>query len=274
MLATRSMPGAGWGANLPATPSTTQFGTRLTASATPHAKGSYAQLVASTLYDVHGLWLIVNGSAVAATRTDMMLDLAIGAASSEVVILPEFLCGWRSAPTVGPQAVFLPFFIPKGTRVAARLQSLIASDTLDVQVFLEYGSGPPPAGLFRRADAYGTSAASSIGTSHTPGSSGSESTAANIGSTLARDYGAVMLQVQGTLSNTTMTSIAYHWELRIGGATWAEWYSCSFTTEAVTAGPYPSAPLQRRLPAGTQLQIRAEGSGTAQAHDVAFYCFY
>lgn len=273
MLAVPRMTGLGRSINVPATPSTSTFGTRLTASATPHAKGNYAQIIASTAYDVHGLTLVIAGSGVSATRTDMMLDLAIGAAASEVVILPEFLCGWRGGPTASPQDIFLPFFIPKGTRIAARLQSLIASDVVDVQVHLEYGSGIPMRPLFRRADAYGTSAASSIGTSHTPGNSGAESTDASIGSTLSRDYGAIMLQVQGTLANTTMTNIAYHWELRIGGATIAEWYAGAATTELLS-GPFPDHPLIRTLSAGTQLQMRAEASGTAQAHDVAFYCFY
>lgn len=273
MLALARQPGLGRALNVPATPSTSTFGTRLTASATAHAKGSYSQLVASTAYDVHGLTLVIAGSGVSATRTDMMLDLAIGGAGSEVVILPELLCGWRSAPGAGPQDIFLPFFIPKGTRIAARLQSLISSDVVDVQVHLEYGCGIPVRPLFRRADAYGTTAASSTGTSHTPGNSGTESTAADVGSTLARDYGAVFFQVQGTLGTTSMTAIAYHWELRIGGATIAEWYSCSATTELVS-GPFPDHPLVRNLPAGTQLQVRAEASGTAQAHDVAFYCFY
>lgn len=273
MLAVPRMAGLGRSINVPATPSTSTFGTRLTANATPHAKGSYSQIIASTAYDVHGLTLVIAGSSGAAARTDMMLDLAIGGSGSEVVILPEFLCGWRAAPGSGPQDIFLPFFIPKGTRVAARIQSLIASDVVDVQVHLEYGSGIPIRPLFRRADAYGTAAASSIGTSHTPGNSGAESTAASIGGTLSRDYGALLFQVQGTLSNTTMTAIAYHWELRIGGVTIAEWYTIGSTNENTT-GPFPGHPLIRNLPAGTQLQVRAEASGTAQAHDVAYYCFY
>jgi hypothetical protein len=263
---------APWQSNLPATPSTTQWGTRLTASGTPHAKGSYSTLATAT-YDVFGFWLGINGTTTSATRTDGMIDIAIGGAGSEQVILPEFLCGWRNVPSIGPQVVFIPIFIPRGTVIRGRMQALIASDTVDVMLFLNGGGSALPGPLFSGADAYGTSAASSIGTSHTPGNTGAESTAANIGSTLSKHYGAVMLQVQGSLATTTMTAIAYHWELQVGSTTVTEWYSCSNTTEAVQ-GPYPPAPFFASLPSGSQLQVRAEGSGTSIAHDVAFYCFY
>jgi hypothetical protein len=255
-----------------ATPNTTNFATRLTANATPHAKGTYTQIVASTAFDVHGFWMTFAGTTSSATRTDLMIDVAVGSAT-ETVILPEFLAGWRAAQSTGPQSVFIPLFIAKGTRVAARCQALIASDTVDVMFTFVYGCGPRPDYLFNRCDAYGTSAASSGGTSHTPGNTGAESTDASIGSTLSRNYGAVMLQVQGSLATTTMTNIAYHWELRISSTTIAEWYTVSNTTEQVI-GPFPNEPFYRWLPSGTQLQIRAEASGTAIAHDVAFYCFY
>ena len=262
-----------WQSNLPATPSLTTWGTRLTASGTPHAKGSWSTLATLT-YDSYGFWLCLNGTATSATRTDGMIDLGIGTAGSpENIILPEFLCGWRATANLGPQCVFLPIFLPRGTILQGRMQALIASDTVDVLIFLNGGASALRCPLFTGADAYGTSAASSIGTSHTPGNTGAESTAANIGSTLSKHYGAVMLQVQGSLATTTMTQIAYHWELQIGSTTVAEWYTQSHTTEAVQ-GPYPPIPFCASLPSGSQLQVRAEGSGTSIAHDVAFYCFY
>lgn len=259
--------------NLTATPNITTPGVRLTASATPHAKGTYGVLSASLPADTYGITLILSGSAASATRTDMMLDLAIGASGQEVVILPEFLCGWKPSILTGSYQIYLPFFIPKGTRVAARTQALIANDTLDVLAFFHNGYDYMPGPFFRRADAYGTNTASSTGTSHTPGNTGAESTAANVGSTLTRSYNGIMLGMNGTLATTTMTAIAYHWELVIGGITMLEWYHRAHTTEEVF-GPYPSFPIPHHLPAGTQLQVRAEASGTAQAHDVAFYCFY
>lgn len=259
-----------WLNNLTATPSSTNNGTRITASGSTNTKGSYSTLTTAT-QDVFGFWLVINGTGTAATRTDMLLDIAI----DSDIIMPDLLVGWRGTMTAGPYCVYLPFYIPDGSVIRARCAAAIASDTVDVVIFLNQGfsranvMGP----LFTKADAYGITSASSQGTAHTPGNSGSESTAANIGSTLSRNYGAVMLGVGGSTGTTTMTSIAYHWELQISSTTICEWIHTSFTTEIVY-GPYPSAPFYTSLPSGSQLQIRGEGSGTSIAHDVAFYCFY
>lgn len=262
-----------WQHNLPATPSTTQWGTRLTASATPHSKGSWATLATAT-YDVYGFWLGVNGSGASATRTDMMIDIGYGTASSpENIIVPEWLCGWRGLPNLAPQMVYFPIFIPRGAVIQGRIQALIASDTADVVIWLNGGASAMPGPLFSGCDAYGTAIASSIGTSHTPGNTGSESTAANIGSTTTKHYGAVSLMTGGTLATTTQTLIAYHWELQISSVTVCEWYAITHTTEIVS-GPFPPTPFYCSIPSGTQLQVRAEASGTALAQDVAFYCFY
>ncbi len=259
--------------NLTATPNITTPGIRLTANATPHSKGAYGVLSASVPHDVYGITLTLAGSVASATLTHMMLDLAIGAGGSEVVIFPEYLCGFRGTMITGPQTIYLPFFIPKGTRVAARIQAVLADDTLDVMCFFHTARSRLAGPLFRRADAYGTDIATSRGTAHTPGNSGSESTDANIGSTLSRSYRAVMLGINGTTGTTTMTAIAYHWELTVGGVTLGEWYTRSHTTEEVK-GPYPEGPNYVNLPVGAQLQVQAEGSGTSLAHDVAFYCLY
>lgn len=265
-----------WQSNLPATPSTSQWGTRLTASGSTHTKGSWATLATAT-YDVFGFWLCLNGSTTSATNTSQLLDIAWGTASSpENMVLPNWLSGWRNTAAIGPQVVFIPIFIPRGGIIQGRIQGVIASDTLDVLVFLNGGASAVPytGALFTGCDVYGADTANSRGTAHTPGNTGAESTAANIGGTLSKNYGAVMLAVGGTTGTTTMTAIAYHWELQIDSVTVCEWYSCSNTTEAVQ-GPFPPGPFYgASLASGEQLQVRAEGSGTSLAHDVAFYCFY
>lgn len=262
-----------WQSNLPATPSTTQWGTTVTAHATPHTKGSYAQLVASTTYESFGFWLAVAGSATSAARTDQLLDVAIGAAASEVVILSNLLVGWRNLPTVAPYWVWIPLYIPKGTRVSARIQALITVDVLDVQIQLNEGANGMPGQIFSGCDAYGIDTATSQGTSHTPGNTGAESTAASIGSVTSKQYRAVMLGVGGVFSGVVMATAAYHWELQIGGVTRCEWTAYASSSEFM-CGPFPPSPFYTPIPSGAQLQIRGECSGTADAQDVAYYCFY
>lgn len=263
---------AAWLDNLPATPGFVAVGQTLTAHATPHSKGAWTTVLASTTYDIYGFWLGVSSTQASNTRTDMMLDLAIGP-NQENIIVPEWLCGWRALAVLGPAPVYFPIFIPRGTKISARVQALIASDTAELMFFGNAGTSAMPGPLFAGCDAYGTAVASSIGTSHTPGNSGADSTAADIGSTLAKHYGAVLLMVQGTLADTNMGNAAYHWKLVLGAVQLCQWWFGSEGAERVM-GPFPPTPFLASLPSGSQLQVKATCSGTAEAQDVAFYCFY
>lgn len=263
--------GGNWQTNLSATPSTSSPGTTVTASSTIHTKGNYTQLISSTTYDWYGFWLQTINTYVASSATDLLLDIAIGAASSEQIILPNWMAGWGPTASGGARTIFVPIFIPRGTRIAARCQALITSDTVNVLVAGCVGNSGLPIPLFSNCDAYGIDTATSSGTSHTAGNTGVESTDANVGSTTSRPYGAVLLGVASQSSTTT--AIAYHWELTIGGTTHAEWYAANTTSELVY-GPFPPCPIPVSIPASIQLQVQGEASGTAQDQDVAFYCFY
>lgn len=267
-----------WQNNMPTTPGLTVWGTTVTAAAALHTKGVYSQLIASTNFDWNGFWLGVANTGLSATQTDMLLDIAIGGAASEQVLLPNLLCGWRGTQNLSPMMIFVPIFIARGTRIAARLQSLISSDTADVLIIGNAGaSGIWGGPLFSGADAIGIDAGSptsSHGTSVTPWSAGSpDSPIVSIGSAVTRHYGAIMLGIGGTLANLTQTNIAYHWKLCIGSQFVAQWYHQSHTTEIVT-GPFPPTPFLQSIPNGTQLQVQATASGDPQTHDIAFYCFF
>jgi len=250
--------------NLPATPSASQWGTRATASATPHTKGSWAQVVASMPFDAYGFWLFWGGTSTTTTRTDQLMDIGFGT----TVVIPDLLTGWTSS-----NQLYIPLFIPKGTQVQIRVQALIASDTIDCQFHFLGGPALPPFAPYVGCDAYGIATASSQGSTHTPGDTGAESAWASIGSTLSRDYSGVLMMQGGVFSGTAMTAIAYHWEVGYSSTTLAEWYAIGNTSEILLKS-IPGLVVEVPLPAGTQLQVRGEASGTAQAYDVALYCFY
>jgi hypothetical protein len=259
--------------NLPATPSTGAYGTRATASASTNTKGSWTQVNAALPFDSYGFWIAIAGTATSATLTDVLLDIGIGGSGSEIVLVPDLLAGWVGTPTQDLRNLWIPIFIPKGTRVAVRCQAQIASDTVDVMFFFRGGRPDMRGELFSGCDAYGVSSSgASTGIAHTPGSTGAESSWASLGSALSRDYGAALLLVQGAAA-TTETAIAYHWEVGISSTTLAEWYWMGNTGEYLV-GPVPPEAASLSLPSGSQLQVRAEGSGTSIAHDVAAYCFY
>jgi hypothetical protein len=271
MLAISRVYGGGdWQNNLTATPSTTQVGTSLTTGATPNVKTAYTQLFAATTYDVYGFWFYYSGSTLSANITNFLLDIAIGAGGSEQVILPDYQVGWAGVATTGMTGLFIPLFIPRGTRISMRAQSSLANDNVRILLFLNRGASGYIGQLFTNCDTYGANLANSGGTAHTAGNSGAESTPATIGTT-TRPYGAVSLSVNGTTGTTT--AVAYHWELMIGGTTQGEWHTVNTTAESVY-GPFPQTPMYISIPASTALQIRGECSGTAQSQEIAFHCFY
>lgn len=108
--------------------------TQISVAAAVGSKGSYVQLIASTAAIVHCLILEIQLSAAA---TDCVIDIATGAAASEVVKCGNIFL--RDASTVG-LAIFtitIPLQIPAGTRVAARAQATGAVNALISCQFLE-----------------------------------------------------------------------------------------------------------------------------------------
>jgi hypothetical protein len=103
---------------------------------TVHVKGSYAQIVAATAraYDAIAIW----GFVTTATGSAILLDVAIGAAGVEKIILPNvYLEG--NGPKSTPGGVdFIPLRIPAGTRIAARMQSSSSGTTLPLLIYGAY----------------------------------------------------------------------------------------------------------------------------------------
>lgn len=84
-----------------------------------NAKGSYAQLTASTTRDYIGLFGLLDVQGVASpSNNQMLMDVAVGASGSEKVIIPDsLLTKWVSGNGYIP---FVPIKIPAGTRLSAR----------------------------------------------------------------------------------------------------------------------------------------------------------
>lgn len=104
-------------------------GTVITADAsTAHTKGAYAQLIASTAHPIRmlGVGLAAPGNSINAA--DMLFDIAVGAASSEVVIVPDIQFSVNGVEAYIHQLFWYPVDIPAGTRISARVQSDVLSE--------------------------------------------------------------------------------------------------------------------------------------------------
>lgn len=141
------------------------IGTAITPSASADTKGSYTQLIASTTYDACGL--LVNMSK-ANRNLPYLVDIAVGGAGSEQIIIPDLLYD-QAYTAFNAGQIYFPVAIPAGTRIAARCQNDAASaGSVAVSVNLMDGDFDAVQSM-GKVTAYGITAASTAGTQVDPG---------------------------------------------------------------------------------------------------------
>ena len=132
--------GTGYSRGIALYTAATSRGVALDAGGTAHTKSSWVQLAASTSASVDSIYVMVGQNADV-TRTAAatgLLDIGVGAASSEYGVLQNIFMRWTTTLD-GPQFNIGPLacYIPEGSRVVARFQSsdTAAGDrTIDVGV--------------------------------------------------------------------------------------------------------------------------------------------
>jgi hypothetical protein len=149
---------------------TATFAISVTAHASANTIGAWVELIAATTYESGGIMVQLAGlQTTATTNQRCLVDIGIGAAGSEVVIIPTLTCGnvadFGAASATGV-SYFFPLHIPSGVRIAARCQASTGGDIVNVAVRVYQSSFGRWEGA--RVTAYGADAANSRGTSHTP----------------------------------------------------------------------------------------------------------
>lgn len=150
-----------------AVPSLTR-GTSVFASATAHTKGSWAEVVAATEFDAGWIQIEVGNLSAGSTANEWLVDIGIGAAGSEVVIIPDL---YFPGPSVDDSASwYFPISIPRGSRIAARTQNVSGSSVrCNIVVHLisaTFMSGPMGGQI---VSTYGADQSASTGTNIDPG---------------------------------------------------------------------------------------------------------
>ena len=264
--------------NLPATP-VTGPGLRVNFGSVAHTKGAWEELFAATAFDTSSVVITVLVNTQSATDTSTLLDIGIGAAASESVIIPDLLAGFAQDSGIepGPRSFTFPLYIPAGSRLAARAQSTRSSAwTVRVVVDL-YGAptSPDRPWVGQEVIAYGVNAATSGGVDVTAGNSGAEGTTTVIGTT-TQDHKMLAVGVQGGVGLTNMGSSTYHWSLGIG-ATSTSWLIenglVMRTDNLEGCGPigFPWPNIYTGIPSGSELVMRGTCQGTADPLALALY---
>ena len=129
---------------------TTTYGTTLTGSISANTQGTPQELIAATAQDAHWIEVMVGNPSAAAS---FAVDILIGAATAAPLI-PKLTFRGRTANEGGGRWLF-PVFVPKGSRIAASVQSSGGNTTCIVGVVL-FNSGITSHGMPMDVVQYGT----------------------------------------------------------------------------------------------------------------------
>lgn len=243
----------------------TSQGATITANASADTKGTYTQLIASTAFASTSI--MVYGAEVPTANTDFLLDIAIGAAASEVVILSNLYFGAGQGSVIYGNPFIFPIAIPAGTRISARVQSDTGSETITVNVHL-IGQGFLPAQPLSIVDTYGANTADTGGVSVDSGSSADTKGAySEVVASTTRDMREFTVAI-GNQVNGIRASYVWLFDIAIGAAASEVIIvpdialACSSTSDIL----FPhNIRVPLRIPAGTRIAARSQCSGTNSA---------
>lgn len=151
-------------------PGSSSLGATVTAPGTNNTKGAYATLLASTARDAAGI-LLTGQYTRASGAAFALADIAVGAASSESVIVPNLLFARRSSNNIETHPVWIPCQIPAGSRISARYQTDDVTNTPILYVGAQLAAPAPdwPSRSYAASADAGSVTASSKGTQIDPG---------------------------------------------------------------------------------------------------------
>jgi hypothetical protein len=189
-----------------------------TASATPHVKGAWTQAEAAIPNGVKGIHMVVYSTAVAAANSSTLMDIGIGGAGSEVVVVENLNVGYKINPSQASWYQYIPLRLPNGVRLALRCQSATASKVPSVHLGWELGEGLLPCRSFGAVDTMGADTATSRGVTLTPNATINTPGAwAEVIASTARAYHALGAMVGGA-GETVLVGQTWMMDIGIGGS--------------------------------------------------------
>jgi hypothetical protein len=259
----------------------TEPGTIITAAGSAHTKGAFSagQLIAATAAESFGITIFLsNVGTTATTNTRSLVDIGVGASGSESVLIPNLMCGqagaWNSASSCAVSYTF-PIYIAAGTRLSARSQSLAASDTVNVTVFLHQYRIGLDGWVGSQVTAYGPDTATSSGISHTPGNAAyATTTQLTASSAAAVRYLQVGIDLLTDTSGSTLRGL-----LRIAAGSSTNYVASDLpfresTTLEFIDNTHANLVLSRMgfdFPIGSYLGVGAQQSAAGEARGWALY---
>jgi hypothetical protein len=233
------------------------------ADATPHTMGAWTELIAATSEDAGYVVIRVTDSFLNATDTSSLYDVGIGASGSEQTLIESLPAGFTQTDSVaqtGGVHHVVPAFVPAGTRVSVRMQSVIGSHTATFEVQV----AKPTVGVPVAVDTLGANRATSQGTQIFSGVTGAVSNWVEIATT-AVDYQAVALVPAP--GGSVMANLSFSYDLATGTAgNEVRVASLNISTSTNENYGYRGLPVLHvaDVPSGTRLSMRTTNNRSYQ----------
>ncbi len=257
----------------------TTLGTQVTGSGTANTKGSWTQILPALTFDAFYIYITALNTVASATDTSLLLDVGIDPAggTSYIVVVPNILFGFSFDVDQMRQDFAIPVYMPTGSTVAARIQSVITSETTDV-AFQVVGGIPsdnpfPPVGLI--VD-YGTNTSDSGGVAGSNADANTKSAWVEITPATTHPHRGIGFAKQG--NTDAMSSSNWFADIGIGSAgsevvLIGDLYWKTTTSEKVGGSFPPGGLVAAQVPEGSRLAVRTqtEDTNVNSAIDVALY---
>lgn len=209
-----------------------------------------------------------------ATDTSQLMDIAIGTAGSENIIIPDLGTGFiypsgLSGSSRSPRTWWLPVYIPAGVRVSGHIQAAIASDTVDVCIDL-FGGIPPGSWLSAAGvDTYGANAGTSKGVLPTGGAANQPGSWVDVITSTPRPIRGLAVSPQGqdgALNNAAQLTDVGVWDGSAYRVLIPDIPTTTDTSDGV-GGNWMNGywPLEAPLEAGSRLGVRIRSTTASEA---------
>lgn len=153
--------------------------------ASAHTKGTWTELIASSSFDAETV-IVTVGAQVGSNGVDTstLLDIGVGASSSETVLIPDLFVGGAA---MGATYEF-PLAVASGTRVSARLQSGVSEQSVSLCVSLREAGTHSAAATACTAMGVSSSGASDATQLPSPGTANTETAWTELVASTASTY--------------------------------------------------------------------------------------
>lgn len=249
-----------------------------------NADGTAVSVLSALSFDAELIVIGCAGMHSPGVDTNALVDILVDPAggTSWASLIDDLVFGFSSdiSSITGIMTRFyaFPLWIPSGSTIGVRGRTAASSNRTNSRVVIAAYGGPSRPDMWwcgQKVESLGINAASSKGTTVTPGSSGAYGSWTNVGATTGGRYGAVQLGING--SDNNMNANWSTWQIGVASGSLACTPVGFYWGDAATESLYQANqhfPFNCDIPEGTQLQVRGACQGTAEDYNVAIYGVY